>query len=288
MRGDFAELAGHDAYELLGVAPDASPAAIRDAYRALVKTGHPDLRSDPAAKAEAEENVRLLNAAREILEKRRAAYDSFRAAPPRDEEPVEIIDDPWDYAEPGRAAGPWDHAASGGDPWKTANFGTPPTYAPPREQEYRFRRSRKRRGLLRILLTVVCGTALAYVAAGIIGHFGKTDGPPVAVPEQLAGTWKGKVKDAGHDKTPWKAELTLRAGKHDGDVSYLGGKCTGTAVPISYQANRLTVRTDFPADMSGCGVGDFQLTMRRSGKLTIVYHDTKGKVTASGVLAPSH
>jgi hypothetical protein len=96
---EFGELAGRDAYEVLGVDPDASPEEIRRAYRSRVKACHPDLFTDPSEKAAADQGIRLLNAAYEVLENRRAAYDAFRA------DDAEIIDDPWDTAEAG-AAGP--------------------------------------------------------------------------------------------------------------------------------------------------------------------------------------
>jgi len=111
--------------------------------------------------------------------------------------------------------------------------------------------------------------------------------PSASVPGPLAGTWEGTVEDAGKEKDTkpgWKTELTLRAGKHNGDVRYLDGECAGTAVPVSYKANRLTVNTEFPKEMSGCEVGDIQITRRKGGKLDITYHDDKGNVTASGIL----
>ncbi len=98
---EFAELDGHDAYDLLGVDPDTPRDEVRRAYRALAKSSHPDLFSDPVAKAGAEERIRLLNAAREILVNRRAAYDAFRCAPHDEPAEAEVIDDPWDVAEPG-------------------------------------------------------------------------------------------------------------------------------------------------------------------------------------------
>jgi hypothetical protein len=111
--------------------------------------------------------------------------------------------------------------------------------------------------------------------------------PTASVPKPLAGTWEGVVGDKGKGKdknSGWKAELTLRAGKHNGEVRYLGGKCVGTAVPVSYIENRLIVKTEFPKDASGCEVGDIQLTRRKDGKLDVTYHDDNGKVSSSGRL----
>lgn len=126
---EFGELSGHDAYEVLGVEPDASREEVRRAYRALAKAGHPDLFSDPVEKAEAEQRIRILNAAYEILENRRASYDALRA----EQEPAEIIEDPWDAAQPG-TADPWTAAQpAGADPWVAAGSAQPdrPRMPPP-------------------------------------------------------------------------------------------------------------------------------------------------------------
>lgn len=82
-------------YEVLGVAPDASPAAIRAAFVALARRHHPDHHVDdpPAVRAEAERHMRTINEAWSVLSdpRRRAAYD--RAAglvrDPADFRPIE-------------------------------------------------------------------------------------------------------------------------------------------------------------------------------------------------------
>lgn len=67
-----------DYYEILGVAPEASPEEIKKAYRRLARECHPDFnQDDPGAEAE----CKRINEAYEILgdpEKRRQ-YDHFRA-----------------------------------------------------------------------------------------------------------------------------------------------------------------------------------------------------------------
>ncbi|MEJ5254262.1 MAG: J domain-containing protein [Acidimicrobiales bacterium] len=74
-----------DPYEVLGVAPTASPEEIRRAYLALARSWHPDLQPGEARVA-AEERMRRINAAWAILgdEARRARFDRERerAAPP--------------------------------------------------------------------------------------------------------------------------------------------------------------------------------------------------------------
>ncbi len=69
-----------DLYAMLGVAPTATPAEIRQAYRRLVRQYHPDRHpGDPAAHARMVE----INAAYAVLSDpdRRAAYDAARRRP---------------------------------------------------------------------------------------------------------------------------------------------------------------------------------------------------------------
>jgi len=65
-------------YEILGVKKDASDADIKEAYRNLIKTHHPDLHQDPLKKKEAEEFTKKLNVSFDILSdpNKRAAYDN--------------------------------------------------------------------------------------------------------------------------------------------------------------------------------------------------------------------
>ena len=65
-----------DHYEILGVAPGADGAVIRAAYRALMRTYHPDRNDDPQAHA----RVRDITAAFAVLgdPEKRAAYDAAR------------------------------------------------------------------------------------------------------------------------------------------------------------------------------------------------------------------
>src|SRR5580692_2179783 len=54
-------------YEELGVAPDASPEEIRDAFRLFVRLLHPDQHTDPQLKEIAENQMRKLNRVYAVL-----------------------------------------------------------------------------------------------------------------------------------------------------------------------------------------------------------------------------
>lgn len=265
MRAEFAELAGHDAYEVLGLSREASDQEIKRAFRTLAKANHPDRFPDSRAKAEAEKTIRLLNAARDVLTSRRAAYDGFRLRPATRPAPPP----PPPPAPPARSA---------------SSPGTPVPDTPP---------GRRRPRPLGVRLGLGCVTAWAGLAVLSIGIFALADRPKagpgsrpsVAVPGRFAGTWVGVF--GGDDRTHadgWTAELTLRTGRHNGDVRYLRGRCSGTAVPVSARDDRLTVRTVFSADEAGCDVGNLEFTKGRDGGLDVrIIKD--GAVIGTGTLA---
>ena len=64
-------------YEELGVAPNASPEEIRDAFRLFVRLLHPDQQTDPQLKEIAEKEMRKLNRIHAVLSdpERRRRYD---------------------------------------------------------------------------------------------------------------------------------------------------------------------------------------------------------------------
>ncbi|MDN3351328.1 hypothetical protein [Actinomadura sp. DC4] len=185
-----------------------------------------------------------------------------------------MTSDPWERPEPPSAHPP--------DPWATSNPGHPlppkPIYAPASHRKFN------------LIFVCVSGFALAsaILMAQVSGSCSvpfeeQGPQPSVSVPEQFAGDWKGTVRAAGDEKAHWNVELRLRAGRHNGDVLYLEAKCAGTAVPIGLKADRLTVNTDFPEDMSGCDVGDIQI-VREGDTVVVTYRDGKDKVTVSGTL----
>ncbi|HEX2313967.1 MAG TPA: hypothetical protein VHJ17_09545 [Thermomonospora sp.] len=201
-----------------------------------------DLFTEARDKAEAQVRIRLPNAARAVLETRRAEYDAFRNAP--DEDGPEIVDDPWDAAAPGRpgTAGPWATAAPGPPPPREFVHTPPPAYHAPPARPVR-RQPSAVEGMLRLLLVfaiLFCGWILLGTLAGLISAVtgDEPEKPPAvkaSVPERMAGTWSGTIKDRDGGGTTWKAEFTLRAGATTGQVRYLGGRCVGTAVPVSYR-----------------------------------------------------
>lgn len=69
-----------DYYRILEIPRDASQEAIRDRYRVLVLTWHPDRFTDPAEKSNAEERVKEINEAYEVLSDpgKRRRYDRER------------------------------------------------------------------------------------------------------------------------------------------------------------------------------------------------------------------
>lgn len=64
-------------YDLLEVTPNASPEVIKAAYRQLALKYHPDKQPDARARQQAEERMKQINAAYDILSDpaRRAEYD---------------------------------------------------------------------------------------------------------------------------------------------------------------------------------------------------------------------
>lgn len=287
----FRELDGNDAYEVLGVPPDASSDRIQRAWRKLATAHHPDRVTDPAGKAEAEERLRLINAARDVLLERRASYDAARRAPEPDEE---VIEDAWDTAAATSTAqpDPWDTATAGAhrpNPWTTTAPGPPPP--PPRVRHiHHYHPSVPRRGGgskagIGCVLVVLTGLALLLGIAALVAMQPDEPASETVVPRDLAGTWTGNVKDHYGGRATWAVELTLKAGEKSGEVRYLHGKCIGTAVPVSHSGNSLVLRTNFTAGLSGCDVGDITLTRRKDGKADIVYYaaDQRTKKT-TGVL----
>ncbi|MFI0484777.1 J domain-containing protein [Actinomadura sp. 9N215] len=299
MRREFAELDGHDAYELLGVAPDASAEEIRRAHIAGVRTHHPDRFQQEESRAEGAELTRLLNAARDILIKDRANYDAYRDRSGTEEEP-ELVDDPWDTATEGRPPPPSPPPRSQPPPSPPRQdvphrrmpppprYGMPGAWPPPPAPPFRPVVPRVRvlpRVAIALTITLVACTALLTITTALLELLPDPSDPKAEVPARLAGTWRGTIKDrpARENDDGWRAELVLREGKHNGEVRYLGGRCSGTAVPISVNGATLTLDTRFPEGRAGCDVGDVNLTPGRKGKAEFVIYSS-GEISAKGTL----
>jgi curved DNA-binding protein CbpA len=102
-----------DYYQLLGVAPTAAPAEVRQAYARLARDKHPDRFTDPADKKRAERAFSEITAAFNTLVNptRREAYDRDRHKPvPRT--PEEIATDAFERAQPLLEAGQLEEAVT--------------------------------------------------------------------------------------------------------------------------------------------------------------------------------
>ncbi len=114
-------------YEVLGVAPSASPEEIRRAYRHRARALHPDRQVDAAHVSDnrADESVRamqVLNEAWRVLgdRERRMAYDRLLAGPepaPRARRRPEVGDEEPPFLTPGSAAASVGVAVARGLPW---------------------------------------------------------------------------------------------------------------------------------------------------------------------------
>lgn len=114
-------------YDVLGVRPDATPAALRSAYLAAARRDHPDrhVGADAATRARAERRMRAVNEAWSVLgdPERRRAYDRARAGAARPSPPPSTGARPtadrsrWAEPTPSEEVRDWRaYAAAGGSP----------------------------------------------------------------------------------------------------------------------------------------------------------------------------
>ncbi|MGH8931699.1 MAG: J domain-containing protein [Egibacteraceae bacterium] len=96
-----------DAYSVLGVAPDAGQATLKQAHRRLAWQHHPD-RLPPERRSEATLRIQQINVAYGLVRTpaARARYDALRAAP---RTPARVGESDWDLLmrQAGRWAGQW-------------------------------------------------------------------------------------------------------------------------------------------------------------------------------------
>lgn len=256
----FRDLGDVSAYEILGVPEDASKSEIQRAYLSRVRVTHPDVRGV----ADADEQTRLLNLARDVLRDRRAEYDAYlgspepeRTVPSRSPGDARAADDPWDHADSGPPIP---------DPWTAADPGPPQPpprpmpYPPPRPMPHppsypSFpgawrpphpppRRHLTGCQLLSIILVLLLSTGLVSVVA-IVALSGKDQNvherekPEAAIPDRFAGTWAGTIKysnDAGKSKV----RITLPRGRKSG-MSRYSSNCSQRLVPMRVADDALTL-----------------------------------------------
>lgn len=268
MATEFAELQGHDAYSLLGLAPDASSEQIQRSYRRLMKSVHPDLN---AGDDDVTGHAALLNAARKVLLTRRSAYDEFRrrpVAPPK----VELPPEP-PQPEPPRP-----------EPQSFPYVAPPPRRRPAPTQWSSGRRAtpprRKPRRRIRVVPLVLAVLAIGAAITFFVRNAEDTPDPQpsVAVPAKLAGTWKGTLRSPADKGFP--IELTLSAGKTNGKVHYATGEgCDGAAVPTTTWKQALVLDTAF--DQDGCDLGNLYVTATSSTKVAVELHEQDKTLTGT-------
>jgi curved DNA-binding protein CbpA len=105
-------------YEILGVAPDATPEQIKAAFRQLAKKWHPDRHATAVLKTEATRQMQSINAAHDVLKDsaKRQKYDLRLANQPSFSVWDEPTASPWPRAQPqprrqAPRSNPWQRAA---------------------------------------------------------------------------------------------------------------------------------------------------------------------------------
>jgi hypothetical protein len=209
-----------DAYAVLGVAPNASQAALKAAHRRLVRTHHPDLHP-PEARAAATRRVQEVNVAYGLVRDPRArgAYDRFRAKARRREAVL---------GADATAAASWDRLATDAGRWAGRWW---------RRHRGRVRRSAWRARAAgvdvigRVRWLAACGlwTFGGLTAAVFAQDFGGVEGPVTLLIGGLGGLWLGnrqgwraRLRTAGAPRPP-RAVSSTAALMAAGALALLGG-----------------------------------------------------------------
>ncbi len=85
----------NDSLEILGLKPGASQAQVKQAYRKLVKTWHPDRFSDQQQKQEAEEKIKKINVAYNHLKSEQLPTTAAETPPSSPTQPTKVSVNRW-------------------------------------------------------------------------------------------------------------------------------------------------------------------------------------------------
>lgn len=196
-----------DAYPVLGVPPDASPAQLKRAHRALVRQHHPDL-VPPTDRAEATRRVQDYNVAYGLVRNpaTRERYDRLRALQLKRTHIAEVdaaAAAQWESAvvAAGRWAGGW--WSSNADRLRCA--ATPARAGAARTQRRAKGVARDALGRVLWLVSCVAGGMVGLLAALAIERLAGLSNPLVALAGTIAGIaighrrgWRRRLRLAGH------------------------------------------------------------------------------------------
>lgn len=271
----FPDLHGADAYELLGVHPDASTSTIQRAYHQRMKATHPDTHPTTTAT----EQARLLNIARDILTHHRTAYDAHRratflawetATPPAASPPT---DDPWTGTEPGPPPSLRKPAPSEpSEPVREVNPHHVKMHTPRTPRHDRRFHQARRRTWPTATIAVLAGVAAIAIWTALAIRFNPPQrGPMAAVPNQWAGTWTGEMT-YNHAADHIKIHVHLYRGLRPGHITY---DATGSTalIPVHSTHRTLTTRAGVRRVDGTLTAGTIRVTHPRVNRVRLVFNE---------------